>query len=119
MTSPSYDNKVLFMGEDLKQVMADNPSKVPVLLISESPKLLVKEPEFLFPLNAKIIVLVGQIKKRLKVSSEQSITLFCKNKTMALDRNIADMYSHFRDEDLILRVHVRVLESFGSNKRCS
>ena len=104
------------MGENLKQVMADNPSKVPVLLISDSTKLLVKEPEFLFPLNAKILVLVGQIKKRLKVNPEQSITIFCKNKTMAMDRNMADMYSHLRDEDLILRVHVRVLESFGSAK---
>ena len=116
MTDKRPQPKLLFQNKEIDKVIADNPAKVPIILSNPDSKLQMEETELLFPKNTKILALVNRIKTQLTKNPNQIIILFCKGKTMNMDKTISDLYDNMKDDDGVLRIQVRSQESFGGTQ---
>lgn len=105
--------KLNFRTANVKQLLEENPARIPVSLVSLTPALVFRETDFLTPRNVKVASLISKVKQLTSFGATEGLILSCKNALLNPDRTLAEVYEASRDKDLVLRIQVKAVESFG------
>jgi GABA(A) receptor-associated protein len=115
-----FDIKVPFdkRKEEVEKQSKNHPGKIPIIVQkSKTSKLVLPESfkfKFLVPPEQTFGSFTYEIRKRLKLTEEQSLFVFAKNFIPASGTNMGDIYQKFKDEDGFLKLLFCEENTFGT-----
>ena len=86
-------------------------TKVPIVI--ETQKLEITKKNYIVPIDMTLQEFHCTLRKKIKLTKQQSIVLFTKNILPVQSRMIGSLYDEFKDEDDILYIMVRCENTFG------
>jgi GABA(A) receptor-associated protein len=103
--------------EEVEKQLKNHPGKIPIVVQkSKTSKLTLPESfkfKFLVPPEQTFGSFMYEIRKRLKLTEEQSLFVFAKNSIPASGNTMGDIYAKYKDEDGFLKLLFCEENSFG------
>lgn len=94
------------------QLRAKYPDRVPVIVLFDK-AILSDKTKFLVPKHLTVGQFLHVIRKRVKISSEQALYIYCNNKLPVHSKLMSEIFTHYENEDGFLYVSVCVENTFG------
>ena len=101
--------------KEANNILKKYHDKIPVILEKYKSKNLkeIDKKKYLLPKDLLISQLLFIIKKRINISSEQCIYMFCNNILLSSNNTIEDVYYKYKDDDKFLYIFYDTENTFG------
>lgn len=100
--------------KESEKMMRNHPDRVPIIVESKSPDIVLDKKRFLVPSDLTVGQFVFVIRKRTKMRPEQGIFLFTGENIPRATATISSIYEEKKDEDGFLYCTVVLENTFGS-----
>jgi GABA(A) receptor-associated protein len=88
------------------------PDRVPVIVLFDK-DILSDKKKFLVPKHLTVGQFLHVIRKRVKISSEQALYMYCNNELPVHSKLISEIFTQYENEDGFLYVSVCIENTFG------
>ena len=101
---------------DAKRLLEKYPTRVPIILIRHHtcrPEVKIARTRFLIPRDLSFSSVNIAVRRRLNLSPQQSIFLFCQGSILPSSQTTGNVYNTYKDTDGFLYVYYTTENTFG------
>jgi GABA(A) receptor-associated protein len=88
------------------------PDRIPIIIDSKETTL--DKNKYICPSNLTVGQFLYMLKKKIKITSEETIFLISNNNLLQVSHTMAQVYSHNKDEDDFLYIVIATENAFGN-----
>ena len=107
----SFDDRL----KESTRIKLKHTDKIPVIIDKYRTKDLIQidKHKYLLPYDLTIAQFLFIIRKKIKLSPEQSIFIFCNNILLTSNKTISEVYDLYKDDDNFLYLYYDIENTFG------
>lgn len=116
MTSYKESNTIEVRLDEASKIIKKYPDKIPVIIQKSSMDKslpVIDRNKYLIPRELLVGQLVHIVKKRIHITAEQAIFLFCNNNIITSGTTIGELYNNYKDSDGFLYIDYTSENTFG------
>jgi GABA(A) receptor-associated protein len=101
---------------EAQRMLEKYPDRIPVIIEKSASSRIenIDKRKFLVPTDLTFGQLIGVVRKRINISKEKAIFLFCQNTIPASTTVVGTIYESFKDEDGFLYLEYSGENTFGN-----
>ena len=95
-----------------RNIFLKYPDRIPIIIDSKETTL--DKKKYICPSNLTVGQFLYMLKKKIKITSEETIFLISNNNLLQVSHTMAQVYSHNKDEDDFLYIVIATENAFGN-----